>query len=56
MYGHESTESLAERLAAKTAAFAKSGRRRIQADTDITELKVVLAVRAAVPGMGSTED
>jgi hypothetical protein len=50
------TEDLVDLLAAKAAEFKKSGRRRIQWDPDINYLKIVLAVRAVVPGVGIDDE
>jgi hypothetical protein len=51
-HADETTESLVDLLSAKIDAFKKSGGRRIGWDTEIQDLKIVLAVRAAVPGIG----
>jgi hypothetical protein len=50
------TEDLVDLLAAKAAEVKKSGRRRIGWDPEITDLKIVLAVRAAVPGVGIDDE
>jgi hypothetical protein len=50
------TEDLVDLLAAKAAEFKKSGRRRIGWDPEINDLKIVLAVRAAVPGVGIDDE
>jgi hypothetical protein len=55
--GHR-TEDLIDLLAAKTAKFDKSGRRprNGRLPEEIEALKIVLAVRAAIPGVGVRDE